>query len=788
MLAVLILCLAVSLCTAIDYEDNDLAKVCRPLDRQLDLLFILDGSGSVSGSTFDTQMAMLNRIVEMVEIGPDKTQIAVMQYSSYTRVEFGFTANANKEKLRTALQKIHHISGTTKTGKALDKALQVFKHSEISGARVNHEDVAQIAVVVTDGHSHDDPVPAAQRLRQAGVQILTLGIGAHINMGELIDITGDETLAFQNLTSQASLDKFVNQFKKIAVGEHCDFSRGPHGAEIICNSDSVSIGVSTVNPFYGHLYVVGQFHRPECVTTARNASKEIQLTVGLTSCDVQKQFMLNPKGAMFETNVVLKFHPYYNTHKDKVFSVQCFYPEKASKVPKKLLDNRMALSDSSNQSLKMPCTYKLVANANDQCKIEDVRVGDQIVHSWACNRDIFDTYQSMMVHSCVLVDLNSGTNRTVIDENGCSRDASVMDTPDYVEPLTAFAVGKAVKFPDSPLIQMRCHLKFCDRLLGECDAILPPRCRNRRNAVDVKDSTIRRRTPQDSFPLEARSFDFLDDSDYEEQPETTTTVSLPPLVTFGSAHLDKKSPPMPPRRRTPFDQHVFASAGREPEQQQNGSLISENLFPPGTIVTGIEPIGLARPIITSGRTVDGQPRVIEFPIGGMDFKLNTQDVAIVSNERLKERIQKAMKARTDDIALMEQHDTPKEQHNQSTKKASKKDDDVKVTKPIKETILRTQTTPATSTSTTHITSPPTALNTADPFQQVAELLRELSQPDDDIPESLESVEELEPAVRLEQRIASLVQLDGMSLESQVLNVRDLEIMRDPARKDKWCKK
>lgn len=59
-----------------------------------------------------------------------------------------------------------------------------------------------------------------------GVQILTLGIGAHINMGELFDITGDESLAFQNLTSQNSLDQFVNQFKKIAVGELCKFARG----------------------------------------------------------------------------------------------------------------------------------------------------------------------------------------------------------------------------------------------------------------------------------------------------------------------------------------------------------------------------------------------------------------------------------------------------------------------------------------------------------------------------------------------------------------------------------
>lgn len=29
----------------------------------------------------------------MIEIGPKHTQIAVMQYSSYTRVEFNFSAN-----------------------------------------------------------------------------------------------------------------------------------------------------------------------------------------------------------------------------------------------------------------------------------------------------------------------------------------------------------------------------------------------------------------------------------------------------------------------------------------------------------------------------------------------------------------------------------------------------------------------------------------------------------------------------------------------------------------------
>lgn len=50
----------------------------------------------------------------------------------------------NKESLRASLKKIRHISGTTKTGKALDKALHVFRHDGSFGARLNQDDVAQV--------------------------------------------------------------------------------------------------------------------------------------------------------------------------------------------------------------------------------------------------------------------------------------------------------------------------------------------------------------------------------------------------------------------------------------------------------------------------------------------------------------------------------------------------------------------------------------------------------------------------------------------------------------------
>lgn len=77
-------------------------------------------------------------------------------------------------------------------------------------------------MVVTDGHSQDDPVPAAEELRKTGIIVLAVGIGEYVNMDELVDITKDVTKTFRN----DSLDKFEETFRKIAVGEECQFAKG----------------------------------------------------------------------------------------------------------------------------------------------------------------------------------------------------------------------------------------------------------------------------------------------------------------------------------------------------------------------------------------------------------------------------------------------------------------------------------------------------------------------------------------------------------------------------------
>lgn len=54
---------------------------------------------------------MLNRIIDLTDIGPHDTQMAVIQYGSFATVEFPFNAHASREQLRKAVNEIKHRSG-----------------------------------------------------------------------------------------------------------------------------------------------------------------------------------------------------------------------------------------------------------------------------------------------------------------------------------------------------------------------------------------------------------------------------------------------------------------------------------------------------------------------------------------------------------------------------------------------------------------------------------------------------------------------------------------------------
>uniref|UniRef100_A0AC34FFN3 Uncharacterized protein n=1 Tax=Panagrolaimus sp. ES5 TaxID=591445 RepID=A0AC34FFN3_9BILA len=519
-----------------DFFTNGLAKVCRPVDRPLDILFIIDGSGSVHGGTFDTQLQMLNRVVDLINISEETTQMAVLQYASYTFTEFVFKTHKTKEALRNGILKIRHKSGTTKTGKALEKAYQLFK-DESSGSRRKNSTVGQVAIVVTDGHSHDDPIAKAKKLRSSGVTIIALGIGPHINMNELNQITDNPEYAFSNLTSKESLNRFTTEFKKLAIGEECKFARGTDGAEVKCLSDSINVGVSTMKQFMGHLYIDGQYYDSKC--NSKSNSTEVNLKVGLNECGIKRQFSVNPRGFLFEAKVLLQFHPFYSTPQDKTFNVHCFYQDKTHEEQGNEIDWELVKEHAQIKSPdnSMPCEYNILpSDAAEQDCFDKTKMtlGDKIQHTWKCNPDKFDTYQSVLVHSCYLMDVRNDVERLIIDERGCSLDESIIKTPTYNEPLSISSDGILVNHPDGPLVKIRCSLKFCDRLMGECDEILPPKC----NPISKRQAGF----AVGIIPL-------------------GESTDAPPIVTFDPTKIDRTRGFALSRRRISLEQNVHATVG-----------------------------------------------------------------------------------------------------------------------------------------------------------------------------------------------------------------------------------
>lgn len=63
---------------------------------------------------------------------------------------------------------------------------------------------------------------------------------------------------------------------------------GKNGADIRCNSDSISVSISTSKPFHGHLFIEGRFNDKRCMV--RSNTSDVTLNVGLLECGIKRQF------------------------------------------------------------------------------------------------------------------------------------------------------------------------------------------------------------------------------------------------------------------------------------------------------------------------------------------------------------------------------------------------------------------------------------------------------------------------------------------------------------------
>ncbi|XP_019485550.1 PREDICTED: collagen alpha-3(VI) chain isoform X2 [Hipposideros armiger] len=150
-----------------------------------DVVFLIDGSQS-AGPEFQYIRALIERLVDSLDVDFHTTRVAVVQFSDDVTVEFLLNAHSSKDEVQNAVRRLRPKGGRQiNIGGALEYVSKnIFKRPE--GSRIE-EGVPQFLVLISSGKSGDEVGDAAVELKQSGVAPLM--IARHTDQKELVQIS-----------------------------------------------------------------------------------------------------------------------------------------------------------------------------------------------------------------------------------------------------------------------------------------------------------------------------------------------------------------------------------------------------------------------------------------------------------------------------------------------------------------------------------------------------------------------------------------------------------------------
>ncbi|EMP24982.1 Collagen alpha-6(VI) chain [Chelonia mydas] len=182
--------------------------ICSPeacKNMKADIILLVDSSESIHPVDFQKLKDFIQLIVNRSDIGADKVQIGLLQFSSEPQEEFQFNSYGSKTDLRRAILGIRQIKSRMMTGKALTFASSYF--DEPKGGRPR---VKQYLIVITDGEAQDIVREPAETIRDKGITIYAIGV-LQANNSQLVEIAGSQDKVFfeDNFDSLTFLEKEI---------------------------------------------------------------------------------------------------------------------------------------------------------------------------------------------------------------------------------------------------------------------------------------------------------------------------------------------------------------------------------------------------------------------------------------------------------------------------------------------------------------------------------------------------------------------------------------------------
>lgn len=190
----------------------------------MDICYIVDTSVSVFPDEWYDLRRFIEDSIKTLDIGPTKSRVGFVSYSSFAVLGADLGSySTQQEAIDGVWTDIPHLNQSTKTDLGLNTAA-----TACFGGVNDRPDYDNMAILLTDGVSHNDPTVAAAILRGVA-KVVAMGIDG-ADEGQLSTIVnGDASLWFK-----------VPRFSDLAgmLGTFMESSCGRSTGSIICRNNA----------------------------------------------------------------------------------------------------------------------------------------------------------------------------------------------------------------------------------------------------------------------------------------------------------------------------------------------------------------------------------------------------------------------------------------------------------------------------------------------------------------------------------------------------------------------
>ena len=181
-------------------------------NRSVDVVFLLDDSGSVIHSNFNESLEFVKSIIKAFPNkklrGQDGTRFGLSKFSAGYKPHFYLSNYTKQSDYLSAVSSVSYSDGSsTKLGLAL-RLIVNDQFNEKRGLRPKIDGVPRILIVLTDGKSMDKVSDPAKNVRDENIVIYAIGIDRY-KIAQLQEIASSESHVY-TLSAFSELDKFIS--------------------------------------------------------------------------------------------------------------------------------------------------------------------------------------------------------------------------------------------------------------------------------------------------------------------------------------------------------------------------------------------------------------------------------------------------------------------------------------------------------------------------------------------------------------------------------------------------